>query len=185
MEEITIPTPLGAVTVLVSPASGGGGTPVVTEIRLPRKGRSGAGREAAGSSRKGVSPVPVPWLAALERCLRDGEAAFPLDSLDWGACTPFQEKVLRELARIPRGRVISYGDLATRAGVPRAARAVGAVMAWNPFPLVLPCHRVVRSSGETGRYGGGAAMKRALLEREGVRIDGAGKVDPSQRIGCR
>lgn len=181
MEEIAVPTPLGTVTVLFSPSSGKGGAPMVSEIRLPRKGRGGAGRRAAGSFRKGGS-VPVPWLAALEDLLRDGEAAFYLDALDWGACTPFQEKVLRELARIPRGSVISYGALARRAGVPRAARAVGAVMAWNPFPLVLPCHRVVRSSGEIGRYGGGEAMKRALLEREGVRIDGTGKVDPSQRI---
>lgn len=181
-EKIAVPTPLGKVTVLVSPSSGKGGTPVVSEIRLSRKGRGGPGRSAPGAAPKGISPVPVPWLAALEDLLRDGEAAFPLDALDWGACTPFQEKVLRELARVPRGKVISYGALARRAGVPRAARAVGAVMAWNPFPLVLPCHRVVRSSGETGRYGGGEVMKRALLEREGVRIDEAGRVDPSQRI---
>jgi len=179
-EEIAVPTSMGTVTVLMSPSSGKGRTPVITEIRLPRKGRGGAGRSAPGTSRKGGSTVP--WLAALEDLLRDGKATFPLDALDWGACTPFQEKVLRELARVPLGKVISYGALARRAGVPRAARAVGAVMAWNPFPLVLPCHRVVRSSGETGRYGGGEAMKRALLKREGVRIDGAGRVDPAHRI---
>ncbi|HPX11503.1 MAG TPA: MGMT family protein [Syntrophales bacterium] len=180
-EEIAVPTSMGTVTVLMSPSSGKGRTPVITEIRLPRKGRGGAGRSApSGTSRKGGSPVP--WLAALEDLLRDGKATFPLDALDWGACTPFQEKVLRELARVPLGKVISYGALARRAGVPRAARAVGAVMAWNPFPLVFPCHRVVRSSGETGRYGGGEAMKRALLKREGVRIDGAGRVDPAHRI---
>jgi methylated-DNA-[protein]-cysteine S-methyltransferase len=81
---------------------------------------------------------------------------------------PFQRKVLRRLSRLPFGRVISYGELAARAGSPKGARAVGAAMAANPMPVVIPCHRVIESRGKLGGYTGGVAIKKRLLTHEGV-----------------
>ena len=85
-------------------------------------------------------------------------------------------RVLSEDGEIPRGRVMTYGGLAASLGVPGGARAVGNAMAGNPFPLVIPCHRVVRSDGSLGGFGGGLSMKRALLAMEGVRFDPKGRV---------
>jgi methylated-DNA-[protein]-cysteine S-methyltransferase len=82
----------------------------------------------------------------------------------------FQAAVLRELAAVPYGRVTTYGELAARAGRPRAARAVGTVMNRNPIPIVLPCHRVVGANGSLTGYGGGLDRKQALLKLEGATI---------------
>jgi methylated-DNA-[protein]-cysteine S-methyltransferase len=85
------------------------------------------------------------------------------------AGAPFRREVLETLHRdVGRGATISYGALAERSGHPRAARAVGTACARNPVPLVVPCHRVLPSSGGVGQYGGGVARKVALLELEGV-----------------
>jgi methylated-DNA-[protein]-cysteine S-methyltransferase len=85
------------------------------------------------------------------------------------ARAPFRREVLETLHReVGRGATISYGALAARSGHPRAARAVGTACARNPVPLVVPCHRVLPSSGGVGQYGGGVARKVALLELEGV-----------------
>jgi AraC family transcriptional regulator of adaptative response/methylated-DNA-[protein]-cysteine methyltransferase len=81
--------------------------------------------------------------------------------------TAFQRKVWQELRRIPAGRTASYGEVARRIGKPGSARAVGRACASNPLALAIPCHRVVRSDGDPGGYGGGVERKRALLEREG------------------
>jgi methylated-DNA-[protein]-cysteine S-methyltransferase len=80
----------------------------------------------------------------------------------------FAHAVLDELARVPYGELTTYGTLAARAGRPRAARAVGTVMNRNPVPIVLPCHRVVGSTGSLVGYGGGLDRKRILLELEGA-----------------
>ena len=80
--------------------------------------------------------------------------------------TEFQRKVWRELQRIPVGATASYGEVARRIGMPGAARAVARACASNPLPLAVPCHRVVRSNGDLGGYGGGVERKRALLARE-------------------
>jgi methylated-DNA-[protein]-cysteine S-methyltransferase len=85
------------------------------------------------------------------------------------AHAPFRREVLETLHReVGRGDVITYGALATRSGHPRAYRAVGTACARNPIPIVVPCHRVLPSSGGVGNYGGGPARKVALLELEGA-----------------
>ena len=85
------------------------------------------------------------------------------------ARAPFRRAVLETLHReVARGATISYGALASRSGHPRAARAVGTACARNPVPLVVPCHRVLPSTGGVGQYAGGVARKLALLELEGV-----------------
>lgn len=82
--------------------------------------------------------------------------------------TPFGQKVLTALLRVPYGETVSYGELATLAGSPNAARGVGQVMARNRWPLLIPCHRVVAASGIGGFSAQGVSMKRYLLGLEGV-----------------
>jgi methylated-DNA-[protein]-cysteine S-methyltransferase len=94
--------------------------------------------------------------------------AFELE-LDWQLARGFRRDVLRATARIPYGRTASYREIARRAGSPSAFRAAGNALATNPLPIVVPCHRVVPSSGELGSYRGGAAAKARLLALEGAR----------------
>ena len=88
----------------------------------------------------------------------------------------FQTRVLRLVLKIPRGKVATYGEIARALGKPRAYRAVGMALARNPCPSKVPCHRVVKSSGEVGGYKFGSDRKAKLIEREGVEIK-KGKVD--------
>jgi len=87
--------------------------------------------------------------------------------LDWRLTSGFVNRVLRETARIPFGETRSYAEMAASAGSPRAFRAAGSALGANPIPIVVPCHRVLRSGGALGGYGGGLEVKRALLELEG------------------
>jgi methylated-DNA-[protein]-cysteine S-methyltransferase len=86
--------------------------------------------------------------------------------------TPFQLAVWRELARIPYGATISYGEMARRIGQPQAVRAVGAANGRNPLPIVLPCHRVIGADGSLTGFGGGLPTKRFLLAMEDRRTRG-------------
>jgi methylated-DNA-[protein]-cysteine S-methyltransferase len=88
--------------------------------------------------------------------------------LDVALLADFNRRVLRELARVPYGEVVTYGELAARSARPRAARAVGTVMNRNPLPIVLPCHRVIGANGKLVGYGGGLDRKEALLRLEGA-----------------
>lgn len=88
--------------------------------------------------------------------------------IDLRGVTDFTTRVLAELARVPYGQTTTYADLARRSGRPRAARAVGMVMNRNPIPIVLPCHRVVGTSGSLVGYGGGLEVKERLLRLEGA-----------------
>jgi len=87
--------------------------------------------------------------------------------------TRFSQKVMRECRKTPYGKTITYGQLAARAGSPKAARAVGTVMAKNPVALVVPCHRVVGASGGLGGYSApsGIRMKKRLLRLEGASFE--------------
>ena len=130
-----------------------------------------------------TSPDAERMARELQRLMR-GErvTTLGLEILDLDSCTPFQRTVLAGCFQIPRGRVSSYGALARVAGVSQGARAVGMVMAVNPFPLIIPCHRVVRSDGALGGFGGGLPLKKALLAGEGVVLDKRDKVVAECRI---
>jgi len=80
--------------------------------------------------------------------------------------TPFQLSVLDQLQRIPYGETVSYGEIATRLGKPKAMRAVGAANGRNPIPVIIPCHRVIGSTGKLTGFGGGLPTKEALLRNE-------------------
>ena len=90
---------------------------------------------------------------------------------DLSRMTPFQRQVLEIVKGIPRGEVRPYTWVAREVGSPKASRAVGTVMANNPVPLLIPCHRVVRNDGTTGKYAFGVEEKVGLLEGEGVPIE--------------
>jgi methylated-DNA-[protein]-cysteine S-methyltransferase len=114
---------------------------------------------------------------ALHDYLEGLPVELPTRDLDWGRCSQFQRSVLVAERSIPRGHVATYQTLAARVGKPKAARAAGTALARNPFPIIVPCHRTVRSDGSLGGFGGGLPMKRALLEMEGVAFDQRGKVE--------
>jgi methylated-DNA-[protein]-cysteine S-methyltransferase len=87
------------------------------------------------------------------------------------AGTPFQLAVWEALRGIPYGTTVSYGEIASRIGKPKAVRAVGAANGQNPLPIVVPCHRVIGSDGALTGYGGGLGIKRALLRLEGANLN--------------
>lgn len=82
--------------------------------------------------------------------------------------TEFQRSVWQALLNIPKGQVISYGDVANDIGRPKASRAVGTAVGDNPVSLIVPCHRVVKSGGGLGNYGWGVELKEKILKLEGV-----------------
>jgi methylated-DNA-[protein]-cysteine S-methyltransferase len=88
--------------------------------------------------------------------------------VDWSIARGFTLRSLQRLAEVPYGTTVTYRELASRAGNERASRAAGAACATNPVAIVLPCHRVLRTDGGLGGYGGGLEMKDALLRLEGV-----------------
>jgi methylated-DNA-[protein]-cysteine S-methyltransferase len=101
----------------------------------------------------------------LEQYFAGRRTAFEVP-LDLRLSTGFRRGVLAHLPEIGYGRTASYAQVAAAAGSPKAVRAVGTACATNPLPLVLPCHRVIRSDGTLGQYAGGAAAKQALLRME-------------------
>lgn len=95
------------------------------------------------------------------------------------------ERVYRKLMEVPPGMVVSYGELARAAGLKNGQRAVGRIMANNPYPGIVPCHRVVMSDGRLGGYGyGGPEIKANMLRREGVAVEG-GKVRDTDKVTYR
>lgn len=88
--------------------------------------------------------------------------------LDWRLSNGFRLDVLHELVTVGYGETVSYLELARRSGRPKASRAVGSAMATNPLPVIVPCHRVLRTGGGLGGYAGGLDVKRQLLALEGV-----------------
>lgn len=90
----------------------------------------------------------------------------PWNLLDFGNITQFQESVLKTTAAIPYGEVRTYQEIAEAVGNPKASRAVGTALAKNPFPLLIPCHRVIKSDGTIGKFGGGTEMKEKLIQLE-------------------
>ena len=110
-----------------------------------------------------------PELLKAEALLTQYFDGVPVDfalELDLGAGTPFQRRVWQVACRIPYGQVRSYSWIAQEIGQPKAARAVGGAMGANPLPIIVPCHRVVRSDGGLGGYTGGLHWKRKLLAME-------------------
>ena len=118
--------------------------------------------------RRAASGPPPGLVAALEgRRVQPRAAGL---GYDLSACSPFQRAVLAKTAEIPRGEVRSYGWVAREIGHGAAVRAVGTALGRNPVPVLIPCHRVVRSDGRIGNYALGSSVKTRLLRTEGVDV---------------
>ncbi len=115
-------------------------------------------------------------LASIRRLIKDyfnGKAALFDCRLDLSGSTPFQRRVWKATREIPYGQVRSYKWVAEKMGSPAACRAVGNALAANPLPLIIPCHRVIRSDGKPGGFGGrmrNVQAKMDMLSLEGYRV---------------
>ena len=175
VSHILVPSRFGTLILLWRDTPEG---PKVARVLLPKDGKATEEMlrlEREGSSTRS-SPEMNAWADRIGRYLRGDDIVFPLDLLVLEDCSPFQQKVLRAEHAIPRGFVSTYGRIAAHLGVPGAARAVGGALATNPFPIFVPCHRAIRADMALGGYQGGAVMKRALLEMEGLEVSTEGRV---------
>jgi methylated-DNA-[protein]-cysteine S-methyltransferase len=128
--------------------------------------------DSAGSSCPEIDVV----VDQIEAFLNGEDIEFSLDVVRLDLCFAFQQKVLRAEHAIPRGRVSTYNLIAKDLENPNGARAVGTALATNPFPIVIPCHRAIRSDGALGGYQGNVKMKRNLLEMEDIAFREGGHV---------
>jgi methylated-DNA-[protein]-cysteine S-methyltransferase len=156
-----VDSPVGRLLVAATPAG-------VVRVAFAREGDDAVLAELSRRISPRVLEAPARLDGArrqLEEYFGGSRTAFELP-LDWRLSTGFRERVLHAIAAIPFGRTGTYRTVATAAGTPNAVRAAGSACATNPIPIIVPCHRVVRSDGTMGRYGGGEAAKRLLLEHE-------------------
>ncbi len=149
---VHVPSPLGDLAVAGDAAG-------VTRIWLPLEGPPPATGVAAPAVRQAAAQIAA-YLAGRRRRVH----------VRYGAvrATPFQRAVWAQIAAIPYGEVRTYGEVAAALGRPGAARAVGQATGANPWPIAIPCHRVVAAQGPGG-FGGGAALKAFLLHLETTR----------------
>ena len=166
-------TPFGPVAILWSVYRG---RPKILRVLISKSGVSA--RHVVNTSFPESLPsscVEVDAVASKILAFLNGDdIRFSLDMIRLGLCSKFQHEVLRAEHGIPRGSVSTYQRIAKHLGHDKAARAVGGALANNPFPIIIPCHRAIRSDGTLGGYQGGLEMKRALLKMEGVFFNASG-----------
>jgi len=112
----------------------------------------------------------------IETFFEGEDIRFSLEIVRMDLCSEFQQEVLRAEHGIPRGAVSTYQRMARHVGRPRGARAVGNALATNPFPIIIPCHRAIRTDLTVGGYQGGIKIKRTLLQMEGIDFNETGHV---------
>lgn len=127
-------------------------------MRTEEPGEAGSHQKARLVSRRitdyfNGKPIPIPW-----------------KWMDMGDLTELQQSVLVALTRIPYGELRTYKDIAEEIGHPGSSRFVGTTLAKNPFPILIPCHRVIRSDGSVGQFGGGTELKKKMIELEAKNI---------------
>ncbi|WP_428340567.1 methylated-DNA--[protein]-cysteine S-methyltransferase [Mycobacterium sp.] len=160
----TVDSPVGALLIAATPAG-------LVRVAFSNEGHDGVLQNLSDRISSRILHAPArldPVAQQLDEYFAGRRHDFDVP-LDWQLSKGFRRVVLEHLAvDIHYGSTASYGTLARLAGSPRAVRAVGTTCATNPIPVVVPCHRVVRSDGTMGGYRGGPAAKRALLDLEGV-----------------
>jgi methylated-DNA-[protein]-cysteine S-methyltransferase len=172
---VLLPSPFGTVGVVWRETGTG---PRVQRLFLPREQTSA--EDLVRAEFTAALPLACSAVAELgeriQAFLAGEHVAFDPKVIALDRCSAFQAGVLLAEADIPRGWVSTYGRMAAKLGTPGGGRAVGRALARNPFPIIIPCHRAIRSNGELGGYQGGVDMKRALLELEGVEFTAGGRV---------
>jgi methylated-DNA-[protein]-cysteine S-methyltransferase len=160
----SLDTPVGNTTVAATDRG-------LVRVILPNEDRDSGLERLARQVSPRIIEAPGRLDAArreLDEYFAGTRRAFNLDVDMRLARGDFYRRVLEQLRSIDFGETLTYGQVAERAGNARAVRAAGTACGSNPIPIVVPCHRVVRSGGEIGNYGGGPEMKRFLLELEGA-----------------
>lgn len=150
------------------PPKGANAPPTGTLAAVPSRGGNGSVSSLQRSVHTAGPPLPSQLVGRFRAFLAGEPVAFDDVELDLSWATPFQWELMRALRAIPRGEVVTYGELAALAGRPGAARAAGTFCATNRFAIVVPCHRVVAASGIGGYGPDGVPVKRRLLALEGV-----------------
>ena len=159
----TTDSPIGVITVAATPAG-------LVALGLPNRDPEEVVEDLAAR----ISPRVLEAPARLDEVRRELDRYFEGDlrdfdlPLDWQLTKGFRRRVLRQTARIPYGKTLSYKQVAAKAGNERAVRAAGSALGSNPIPIVVPCHRVLRTGGALGGYGGGLEVKEQLLRLEGA-----------------
>lgn len=111
-------------------------------------------------------PRNITWVDKTQNKLKK----LPTRPLDLSTGTPFEQKVWRQIRKIPKGETRSYAWLAKTAGRPKAIRAAANACGTNPLPILIPCHRVIKSDGSIGGFSGPLKLKKLLLKKEGVHL---------------
>ncbi len=156
-----VSTPIGTVTVIGGPAG-------VYRVCFPAEDVPAA--LPSGRGRGSLDPAEVADEGAVQVAgYFAGELRDFTVPVDLGMLSGFKRRVLDAAAVIPFGETASYREMANTAGSPGAVRAAGSAMGANPVPILIPCHRVIRSDGSSGLYGGGEKAKRWLLDFEVAR----------------
>jgi len=173
------PSPFGIFALLWADC---GGQPKVCRVLLSKTGLPA--EEAVKKQHPGIESSGCGEIGKvadeIEAFLHGEDVIFSLDKTKLDTCTVFQQEVLRAEHGIPRGYVSTYKRIAGHLGRPTSARAVGMALASNPFPIIIPCHRAIRSDGSLGGYQGGLDMKRKLLEMEGIIVTDTGCVSTNK-----
>jgi len=168
-------TPFGPVAVLWSIFAG---RPGIFRVLISRPSFS------AKHQLSTLFPVSIPATCPevdavandIEAFLSGNDIQFTFEMVRMDLCSEFQQKVLRAEHGIPRGKVSTYQRIANHLSRQKGARAIGTALAKNPFPIIVPCHRAIRSDRSLGGYQGGLEMKRTLLGMEGIEFDDTGRV---------
>jgi methylated-DNA-[protein]-cysteine S-methyltransferase len=159
----TMDSPIGVITVASTPAG-------LVALGLPNRDPDQVVEDLAAR----ISPRVLEAPARLDEVRRELDRYFEGNlrdfdlPLDWQLTKGFRRRVLRQTVRIPYGETLSYKQVAAKAGNERATRAAGSALGSNPIPIVVPCHRVLRTGGALGGYGGGLEVKEQLLRLEGA-----------------
>jgi len=141
---------------------------LIKRVFLPchsRKVLKGQIKETGGAT-AGHTPEVLSLCRDIQAYFDGAPIRPPWKLLDLRDLTPLQQVVLKTVATVPRGTTRTYGQIAAQIGRPRACRFVGTALACNPFPVVIPCHRIVRGDGSPGSFSGGTELKRRMLALE-------------------
>ena len=160
---IVFPTPLGNATVIYTDKPF-----LIVNVLLPQKHKKELVKtiEKNWLAKAGAHPVALKIAEIIKEFFNGTAIKPPWEWMDMAGLTPLQQLALRATVDIPYGSVRSYKQIAEAINRPRAYRFVGSTLAKNPFPILIPCHRVIRSDSSLGQFGGGTDLKKNLIDLE-------------------